>query len=260
MNLNLRIKKVIFTGISFLTFFGLLNAQSKSTLKLGTTLMPGLGSVFLAGSDSASKAFVSAQKSNINFKFNNSANIWLRYLVKRKLDIMFGLGYASQGFTRKQENLNLYDKTYPGIGTGRIEDLSSSNKSINYNYTFNYLQIPVLLNWNVVASADYKIQFAYTAGANLEVLLKHKIVAHTSSGFAIDGEKRFVLDSTGFTANPIHLSLLGGCRVEFYVNKKIDLLVQPLISFSPLSLTQKPFSAIPYNFFLNLGFTYTLNE
>ncbi len=235
-------------------------AQTKSVFRVGVSVNPAINMAFLSANDSLAANFLKVNESNFTYKTSVGSTIWFRYLIKRKLDIMFGLGYNNLGFQRKQEHLKFNEPTYPGIGVGKIEDLSNTEKSLYYNYRFDYINIPVLLNWYVGSDKDYKFHFAYTLGAQANFLVNHNLVATTNSGYNIDGKNKFSLDSSGFTGNAINLGLLAGIRMEYNYNKKVDVFAQPLMFFSPMSITNQPYSAIPFKLFVNIGLTYAIKE
>jgi hypothetical protein len=257
-NLNLKQINLLFTLIIYFGF-GVL-AQTKSVFRVGISVNPALNRAFLTANDSLAANFLKVNESNFTFQSSVGSTIWFRYLIKPKLDIMFGLGYSNLGFQRKQENLKFNDPTYPGIGVGKIEDLSNTEKSLYYNYRFDYINIPVLLNWYIGSDKDYKFHFAYTFGAQANLLINHSLIARTNAGYNIDGKNKFSLDSSGFTGKAINLGLLAGVRMEYNYNKKVDVFAQPLIFTSPMSLTKTPYNAIPLKLLVNIGLTYAIKE
>lgn len=257
MKLNLKKISVL---IMLLAINKMAFAQSKSLLRFGISINPTISNAIITGNDSAAKSFISAEKNNIVFKHTSGATIWMKYLVKRKLDLMLGIGLSNKGFQRKQENLKFNQPTYPGIGTGKIEDLSNSNKSLFYNYNFNYINIPILFNWYLGSNANYTFNFAITAGADMAFLINHNMVAYTATGFKIDGNEKFTLDSSGFAANRFLGSINLGCRAEYALSKKLDAFLLPVINISPISLTSNAYNAIPYNLIINAGVTYAIKK
>lgn len=257
-NLNLKQTSLLICLMLCVGFYSM--AQTKSVFRVGVSVNPALNGAFISANDSAAASFLKVNESNITYKTAVGSTIWFRYLVKRKLDIMFGLGYQNLGFQRKQENLRFNEATYPGIGVGKIEDLSNSEKSLYYNYRFDYINIPVLLNWYVGSDKDYKFHFAYTLGAQANVLVNHNLNAYTNTGFSIDGQNNFKLDSSGFSGNAVNIGVMAGFRAEYNYTKKIDVFVQPLVFFSPMSITSKPYTAMPFNAQINVGLTFAIKE
>ncbi|MFN4084011.1 MAG: outer membrane beta-barrel protein [Bacteroidia bacterium] len=256
--MNLNLTKISLILIISLFSLSKLHAQSKSVLRLGASINPSINQSLFSSNDSVYKKFINQNK--LTYHTNIGATAWIKYLIKRKLDVQAGIGYKQLGFVRKQENLKFNDITYPGIGTGKIEDLSNTRKDIIYHYNFNYIQIPVLFNWFASSNFDYKFRLSFTAGADLSVLLNHKLIAKTNTGFYIDGDNKFKLDSSGFMPKRLILSAMVGARAEYEIDKKTDFFIQPVLFISPLSYTKNNFNALPIGMALNIGITYAFKE
>jgi len=166
--------------------------------------------------------------------------------------IQTGLGYLDMGYRREQNDLKFADWTYPGVGDGRIIENSNTRKSINYDYRFHYLTIPVWANYIIAKSKDFKTTYAFTGGITGNVLLKHRLTARLDN-FTLDGEDKFQLDSTGYNARTLNMQVNVGVRIEHKLEKNITAIVQPMYTFHPISATNEPISAKLYGFILHVG-------
>lgn len=228
-------------------------AQSKSKLSYGLGVNLGLGSA-IVGSD-AYKTYSDSVKSSTTAHYNKGIHAWLNYSLGKKADLQIGLGFQQVGFARKQTNLQFKNPTYPGIGVGFIEDVFSPNsgREITYNYRFNYIQIPVILNTYLGRSGDFKWVYNFSTGITPQILVKHQLVANCSPGFKIDSKDQFKLDSSGFEARRISTSLQIGMNIEYHDTKEKIYFFQPLIGFYPISVTRSTNSSYPFYFALNVG-------
>jgi hypothetical protein len=253
-NLNLNKLKIVFSLFllaSFSTSFG----QSKSNIEYGASISLGVGSAI---TNSASyKQYSDTVLSKSHAHFNKGIHAWVNYSLGKKADLQLGIGYQQIGFSRIQENLTFKNYTYPGIGTGRIEDLSNTDKGIVYNYKFNYLQFPLMINSYLGRSGDFKWVYNFTAGITPQVLIKHRMVANCIPGYSIEGENQFKFDSTGFDARPISANIQVGLKIEYRETKSKVYFIQPLIGIYPMSVTKSTNTAIPYFFSLNLGMLFS---
>jgi len=182
------------------------------------------------------------------------ATAWINYVMNRIWDVQVGLAYADLGYQRKQEGLLFKQTTYPGLGSGKIEDLSNPAKDINYNYRFHYLQIPILFHYKYKKSGDFKFTYSFSGGVSTNILLKHQMTANLLNGFYIEGEKKFNFDSTGFKASPVTFNILLGGRIEYKLDKTSQLSVIPQIGFFPLGVTSGSINSNPIFFSLGLAY------
>ena len=154
--------------------------------------------------------------------------------------------------------------TFPGIGSGlgngKIIDNTNGERSINLNYRYHYLQVPLILNYHLnFRSLTPKVKIALSGGIGLNVLLKHDINAVLSTGFKIDEKSSFSLDSTGYSASIFTPNLMLGTMVDYNYSKQIKFVLQPMLGYYPLSVTNKDLAAKPWFVNFNFGVIYTLD-
>jgi hypothetical protein len=172
-----------------------------------------------------------------------------------------GIGYADVGFMRTQKNIQYRDYMYPGIGTGpnggRLLERSNSEKHIEYNYRFQYIQIPILFNYQFRNKRDLFFSFSATAGLSINVLADHRITANLIN-FSVEGESRYSFDSTGYNARVLGANLLLGGRLDYKFDKQFSVMVQPFFAVAPVAITGDPASVYPVWYGVNVGVLYHL--
>lgn len=257
--------------IYFFTFFAsvkLVSAQSRDKLTVGGYITPLFTLSFNTSSSNelmpngrgqTYSGFNDSVSSTETYRFSYGAGLLANYLLNNKWSLQFGIGYMDVGFQRQQKDIQFGDYTHPGIGTGRIIDLSGANRSIDYNYRYQYLQVPVLANYTFKQSSDYRWLFQASGGLAVNVLLKHQLSAVLNQ-FVEDGESEFDIDSTGYEGNRFALSVFLGAKAEYRYEKKITLFAQPLIGFYPLSVSSTPINVFPLVIGLNMGVVYTIDD
>ena len=196
----------------------------------------------------------SFQSTRLNF----SATLWYHHIINSEFTLQTGLGYIDMGWRREQNNLKYGDFTYPGVGDGRIIENSNTTKSINYDYRFHYLQIPVWINYLAFKSKDFKTTYSFTGGLTGNVLLKHALTARLD-GFTVDSKSKFQLDSSGYDARTFNMQFNIGMRVEHKLEKNITAIIQPMYSIHPFSATNEPISARLYGMMLHVGVVVSLD-
>lgn len=202
--------------------------------------------------------------SSETWRLTFSPQIGIIYKLSRDVDFQFGLGYIVLGHQRTLANLKYKDLTFPGIGSGlgngKIIDNTNGERSINLNYRYHYLQVPLILNYHLnFRSLTPKVKIALSGGIGLNVLLKHDINAVLSTGFKIDEKSSFSLDSTGYSASIFTPNLMLGTMVDYNYSKQIKFVLQPMLGYYPLSVTNEDLAAKPWFVNFNFGVIYTLD-
>ncbi len=264
MNLNLSQTKEpkFFALAAFILIginFGIMNtawSQNKTLLTAGFSVSPGFGSAYL--NDDVFKSYMDSVHSSQSARFMAGAHVWINYSLKKDLDMQIGLGYQDMGFARKQENLKVLDPTYPGLGVGIIQDKSSTSKGITYNYHFHYLQIPLLFNFYLNRSGDFKWVYSFSAGLATNILISQNIQADLS-GFTIDSKKTMKLDSTGFDGRRVSTTLMIGAKFEFKSDKTKSYFIQPIFGFNPISASSN-IQTNPWYVVVNAGVLFPLTK
>lgn len=260
-------KSYLLTFITIcLGFFS--HAQSRIKMSAGISVAPMLCGAF-TGSDitRAAPGFGNKTYTQIadsfgrdeSYRISYGFHAWFNYLLNAKWSLQAGIGYADVGFQRIQDNPKFSDKIHPGIGRGIIEDLTDNRKSIAYNYRYQYLQIPVMFNYLIKQTSDYKWIFHATGGVGLNFLLNHKMTANLKY-FSIDNNHTFDIDSTGYDGATFTLNMMIGLKAEYRYEKKISLFIQPLFGIYPFSVSQSNMSVRPYFAGINFGITHILND
>lgn len=202
--------------------------------------------------------------SSETWRLTLSPQIGIIYQLSKDLDFQCGLAYIVLGHQRTLSNLKYKDVTFPGIGSGlgngKIIDNTNTERAINLNYRYHYLQVPLILNYHLnFRSLTPKVKIALSGGIGLNVLLKHDINAVLSTGFKIDEKSSFSLDSTGYSASIFTPNLMLGTMVDYNYSKQIKFVFQPMLGYYPLSVTNKDLAAKPWFVNFNLGVIYTLD-
>jgi len=241
-------------------------ALSQSYIKyaIGASVSGSLSQCMQSGSTTSTtngvqswERYLDSTSSNNGTQKSLGINIWGQMLFGRKWILQGGLGYFQTGFTRVQDNIQYLDLLYPGIGQGKLMEKSggSGTKSILYDYQFRYIQIPMLIHYEVFHSRDYTIRTYLTAGVTPGILIQHHINA-TLINFVVEGKDSYSIDSSGYNARSITLSTQLGAKVEYKYDKKTLLYAMPIIGINPISITSGSADIYPYYLQLQLGVTY----
>jgi hypothetical protein len=184
--------------------------------------------------------------------------LWFNYSLDQKWSLQTGLGYQDVGFELNQNNIKYQDSLFAGIPHGIRLDKSNAVADIHYEYRFQYIQIPVLFNYLMGKSGDYRFSYSLTGGIAFNFLVKHQITANLLNGFYIDGNSSYNLSPTGYDARFFAFAMIGGGRIDYKLDKKTTLMVQPILGLYPFSVTSSPVSVYPYYFAVQTGLVYDI--
>lgn len=205
------------------------------------------------------KEFADAIKKNQSTRLNFSAHAWYNKALGFNWTLQAGIGYVDMGFRYEQNKLQDGDYIKKGVGEGRIWDKSNVEKNLNYDYRFHYVDIPVWFNYELFKSKDYKTIYQFTAGVAANILVKHQLTARLD-GFTIDGKDKFQVNNTGLDARAFNMQLNAGFKVIHKLDKQTTVIVQPMYSMHPVSVTNSNLSVNPYSIMLHAGLVIDLNK
>jgi hypothetical protein len=245
-----------------------INAQSLTKFSIGASVS-GLATGTLLSSSSNEpmkggktyQEYTDSVKSLSTFRTSLGIGFWAHAFLTKRLFLQAGVSYLDVGFQRVQSNIKYLDPLYPGIGSkGKLLELSSGSgeKSITYNFRYQYLQIPVMAEYEVYHTKDFFYKISLNAGFGMNILLKHQITANLSQ-FVVDGKNQYNLDSTGYTAKPVTFNFILGAKGEYRMDKKTIVYVMPLIGFFPMSVSSNQISSYPYYVQVHAGLQYAFS-
>jgi hypothetical protein len=195
------------------------------------------------------------------YKRNLGFTLMGSYNLSNNLQLQAGIGYSEVGFVREQNDIQFADSIFPGIGSGLVEENSSTGteKSIQYRFRYQYLQIPIQANYLINRSKDYMWNNYLIAGVAANVLLQHEIKAKLYE-FAVEGENVHYIDSTGYDPKPFTLNAFLGARFEYKIDKEWSAYAQPMFSIFPFSISNAPLQNRIWGAQLNIGVQYAITK
>ncbi len=258
---------LFFNLLLFVVMLSATNAQSYSKFSMGASIQGQLTGTILSGNSTelvrgnqTYETYTDSVSELNNIKGNFGITFWAFAFLTKRWTIQAGIGYLDVGFNRTQDNIQFMDTLYPGIGQGLLAEKSggSGEKSIVFNYKYQYLQLPVLVNYDVYHSKDFFYKLSIQGGIGLNFLLNHEITARLNQ-FVVEGNDTYHFDSTGFEAKHITMNIMLGAKGEYRVDKRTIVFVNPVIGFYPISVSSGPILSYPYYFQLNVGLQYAFS-
>jgi hypothetical protein len=250
-------------ALSVLTASG----QTKQTgFKLGLSVLPNISSFNIV---SGSNNFINPQ-STVTFKqvadsvkggdkidWGLGIGLTFMYNIKQDIEFQTGISYSQIGFVRSISNLKFLDPIYPG--GPKINDQSTS-RTIFFNYRFNYIQVPVMLNFGIpFKNMNFQYNIYGTTGLQVNYYAGSKIKSQFE-GFTVNGKDKATFDSTGFNMNKINVNASIGFRFEYLMKNKIILSAQPLLSYNLIPLTKGDLKMRGTTLIIALGVNYRFQK
>jgi hypothetical protein len=147
--------------------------------------------------------------------------------VNRDARLITGFTLSNMGYTGVKEDMQFLDSLHPNIG--RIEDLSqtSLSKDAFFYHKFSYLQIPLLLDYNI--GSKYKqneYRIGIVSGFSANVLLQHRTDIFLK-GFSVAGDNEHTLEPSDFQLSEFNVHFHAGAKFGLNLQNGFWLQAQP---------------------------------
>ncbi len=191
----------------------------------------------------------------------------LNYSILPRLTISSGIIYSRYSEKYKFESSQTIDKSYPDSTTfivtppdsngqgGKdttIYFINSDVETKKYSSTkidrYTFLSIPITISYSILDKQKFAV--STTLGLKVNLLLNGITYIRNAANTAL------VEESSGY--NKISISYMAAMGMEYKLNTKLSVLVQPAINFNMSSVFSKnsAISQKPYSYGLNVGLRY----
>jgi hypothetical protein len=238
--------------IIFIVLSGIMSAQDNAggtTPKtkrffLGINFSPDLCYRTLKNSDGTAfiKNLMDADNKNETYKFGFTSGINACYLLTKHINIEVGVQYANKGFETKESAL-IFGVPRSGI----IYNTSNNPTSGKIIYVFNYLDIPLKVNF---VFGKKKTRFITGIGLTTDILIRG---TNTFKGETAAGST--VKNSSNVTGNynRVNLSPTISCGIEHTLNSRMFFKVEPTFRYSVLKVADAPIGTYLWSAGINLS-------
>lgn len=167
--------------------------------------------------------------------FTGGINVAINFT--RFFGIETGIHYSDKGYQTK-----VLELTPPGGGP----DPSAPDK-IRYNYHFHYIDIPLKFYFTV---GKKKVRFLATGGITTNIFIDE---TQTITRFYTTRTESETTD-TEFDYNRINLSPTIGLGIDYKINQRMNLRIEPVFRYGILKIIDAPMTGYLYNAGLNIGY------
>ena len=217
---------ILIISIPFITN-GQENKKNKANrnIFIGFSFSPDYAYRTLKNSDGSpsSELLIDSRNERERGKFSFTTGLNLNARLSKKIELQTGFLYSDKGFRIFQKNTN---------SSPRPTDPTH----IKYQYSFNYLDVPLKLNF---ISGSGKVKFIAGAGLTANFLLDE---SETVTFIYADGSEKEYPQSYGFY-NKFNLSSLISAGAEFKLRENIFLRAEPTFRYGLLKIIDNPVPA-----------------
>ncbi len=218
-------------------------------------LSPMLTGATTKTTDASYQSIVDSKKNQEANRFNFSAGGVINYPILPRITISTGIIYSGYSVSNKFKSSNTYDSTFyqPHIPKDSTDTLKVDKitQSITKKYAstkvdhYNILSLPVAISYCIWREERFTL--SATAGIKVNVLLNGLTYIRNDSNTD--------LIAVSSSVNKITLSYMVSLGIEYKLNMKLSLLVQPAVNFNMSSVYPQSFylSQKPYSVGVNVG-------
>ena len=206
-------------------------------VQIGVNISPDICYRTLKNNDGSSQTdqLIKEHNKQETYKIGYTAGLNLCYNIKKQFGIEAGIQFSNKGYqTRK---LDFY--SFP-------PDPNSPTKT-KFIYNYNYLDIPVKINYTM---GSKKIRFIASAGISTNILL------NATETMVLVYPDKTDRNKTGAKWNykKVNISPLISAGIDYIINSKMNLRVEPAFRYGMLKIIDTPISAFLYSGGVNISF------
>jgi hypothetical protein len=175
-------------------------------------------------------------------KLGYSAGVHVNYNLNRKFGIQAGLEFANKGYQTKKVDLIYPQPNKPAP--------SFPNQAKNV-FNYMYLDIPIRVNLTL---GSKKIRFISSLGITTNVFLFESV---KSVKYYSDRTERDTQVGT-LTYNRINISPTASIGIDYKINSRMNLRVEPTIRYGLLQIIDAPITAHLFNGGVNMSCFFSL--
>lgn len=154
-----------------------------------------------------------------------SPQVYFLFPLKGSKVLQVGVAYQTTAFNRRSKLIQFGDQLHPEMPRF-VDFVQGPERYVDFTYRNHYLQIPVIMNWELRTSRSKPTErYFFQAGLLPGALMSGKTIARTR-GFGYDGSNRFKLNSI-YDQPGFNVSAVFGVRMEFRLDETYRLQVQP---------------------------------
>lgn len=217
-------------------------AQESKKLLIGVNFSPDISYRTLDGSSDIAISLIKSRDSQEKPDFGFTTGINFQYHISSLIGLELGAQYSTKRYVNKNNEQFI---------VGVLGDPSIPTK-VEYFYRYNYIDVPVRVLFKIGKS---KFKFIPSAGLAMNFFLD------TSSKFEAkmpDGSTTTKKFDHGTTFNSMNLSSLISVGINYEINEKFDLSIEPTLRAGILPIADAPVKERFWNAGLNLSFYYRL--
>jgi len=176
-------------------------------------------------------------------KFGFTTGVGLIYILSNRINLETALLFSDKGYKTRKTDL-IWSEPDPSLPI-----------KITFIYSYQYLDIPLKANYNIINS---KLKLFLSAGVSANIFLTYK---QTSIQEFSDGRtEKHTSGSIYNNFSKVNFALLAGLGIDYDLNNKIRFRLEPIYRRSINSIIDAPIKSYLYSAGLNAGIYYKLSN
>lgn len=172
---------------------------------------------------------VDKPRTALNFSLN-----YIKPLNRRKA-VRVGMTFADYGFRRVKSDIRFGDWIHPEIGLV-ADNSQTGTRDVYYDVRYRFVELPLTLMWNTEYGNPWRdLDVHIMAGIAPGFLVQHETVVRLRGFTTSDGQFTYHINKTGYNANPFNVTLLGGVRIDYVLDKRLHAVIAPTLRLPVLN-------------------------
>lgn len=180
-------------------------------------------------------------------KLGYTSGLVVAYNFNKSIRLEMGLLFSNKGYQFKKTDLTFGDMIDPRRGFV-YSSSDGTIESVKFIYSYYYIDVPAKVNF---AFGKRKIRLLTSVGLVTNIFLNE---TSTSVLYFEDGSKNRNTSATTDDYNRINLSPQLGAGIDWKLNEKSNLRIEPTFRYGMLSIIDAPITGYLWSFGLNINY------
>jgi hypothetical protein len=236
-----KISLLFFTLLSFLSIAQKEN-NNESKFRIGIYIQPNIDyrRLFGTGENEITTLIIDSRNDYEISKIGYNIGLNTEFTITEKISIESGVSYSNKGYKSKKIDAIFPQGPEP-----------SGLVAVQISYLFNYIEIPLQLNYKV---GNNKLRFISSFGASINIMLSAQEKTKIFYGDGSSQTNKLKVDNSyTYAYNKLNIFPTISLGAEYLLNNNLTLRVQPTFNYGVLKIIDSPIRANLWSFGLKVG-------
>ena len=201
---------------------------------------------------SISNTIIDLRNKNEEYKIGYTAGLNICYTISKNLGIEAGIQYSNKGFALSASNFTYAEMIDPRYGITYPTNGTIGPKKVKFIDNYHYIDVPIRA---IYCFGEKRISFVASIGVTTNILInatQTNVLEYENGDIKRDNVDR------PYDFNPINLTPTVSVGMDYKINKKINLRVEPTFRYGLLRIIEAPITTYLWNGGLNITGYYAI--